>query len=79
MNPHDAANHDLLFGRLALWTGLTSQAQLIGDFHASTQAKHLPVTDILMEQDVLDVPRRLRIEGRRPRCGARTSPARDVS
>jgi serine/threonine-protein kinase len=49
--PHttDAAR-DLLFGLLALQTGLINQAQLVAAFHAWTQARDRPMAEILAEQ-----------------------------
>ena len=47
---------DLLFGLLALQTGLINQAQLVAAFHAWTQAKDRPMAEILAEQGALEPP-----------------------
>jgi serine/threonine protein kinase/tetratricopeptide (TPR) repeat protein len=53
--PTDPAR-DLLFGLLALQTGLISQAQLVAAFHSWTQARDRPMAEILAEQGALDTP-----------------------
>ena len=50
-------SRDLLFGLLALQTGLINQAQLVAAFHAWTQARDRPMAEILAEQgDLGPVP-----------------------
>jgi tRNA A-37 threonylcarbamoyl transferase component Bud32 len=51
------ATHDLLFGLLALQTGLIGQAALVAAFHAWTQAKTRSMAEILIEHSALDGPR----------------------
>jgi hypothetical protein len=50
------ASRDLLFGLLALQTGLINQAQLFAAFHAWTQARDRPMGQILAEQGALPSP-----------------------
>ncbi len=59
----DDAARDLLFGLLALQTGLINQAALVAAFHAWTQDKGRPMAEILAGQGALDEPRRALIEG----------------
>jgi serine/threonine-protein kinase len=47
-------SRDLLFGLLALQTGLINQAQLVAAFHAWTQARDRPMAEILAEQGALE-------------------------
>ena len=47
MDPRDAANRDLLFGLLALQTGLIDQSALVAAFHAWTRDKSRPIAEIL--------------------------------
>jgi tetratricopeptide (TPR) repeat protein/tRNA A-37 threonylcarbamoyl transferase component Bud32 len=47
------ASRDLLFGLLALQTGLINQAQLFAAFHAWTQARDHPMAEILSEQGAI--------------------------
>jgi hypothetical protein len=47
------ASRDLLFGLLALQTGLINQAQLFAAFHTWTQARDLPMAGILAEQGAI--------------------------
>jgi tRNA A-37 threonylcarbamoyl transferase component Bud32 len=49
-------SRDLLFGLLALQTGLINQAQLVAAFHLWTQASDRPMSTILAELDALDTP-----------------------
>jgi serine/threonine-protein kinase len=49
-------SRDLLFGLLALQTGLINQAQLVAAFHAWTQARDRPMAEILAEQGALSAP-----------------------
>src|SRR5262245_16846636 len=58
-----AAERDLLFGLLALQTGLINQAQLVAAFHAWTQARDRPMADILSEQGALSAGCRTQVEG----------------
>jgi serine/threonine-protein kinase len=48
------ADRNLLFGLLALQTGLINQAALLVAFHAWTQAKNRRLAEILVEQGALD-------------------------
>jgi hypothetical protein len=50
------ASRDLLFGLLALQTGLINQAHLFGAFHAWTQARNHSLAEILAEQGALEAP-----------------------
>src|SRR5262249_8992129 len=52
---HDPARN-LLFGLLALQTGLINQAQLVAAFHAWTQARNRHMAEILPEQRALEAP-----------------------
>ena len=54
---------DLLFGLLALQTGLITQAQLVAAFHAWTQARDRPMAGILAEQGALSAPCVTLVEG----------------
>jgi hypothetical protein len=54
---------DLLFGLLALQTGLINQAQLVAAFHAWTQARDRPMAEILAEQGALSAPCVTLVEG----------------
>src|SRR5262245_50774707 len=56
-------SRDLLFGLLALQTGLINQAQLVAAFHAWTQARDRPMSEILAEQGALQTACRTLIEG----------------
>jgi serine/threonine protein kinase/tetratricopeptide (TPR) repeat protein len=47
---------NLLFGLLALQTGLINQAQLVAAFHAWTQARDRPMAGILAEQGAMESP-----------------------
>src|SRR5262245_4283259 len=49
-------SRDLLFGLLALQTGLINQAQLVAAFHGWTQARDRPMAEILAEQGALSAP-----------------------
>jgi serine/threonine-protein kinase len=55
--PSDAPR-DLLFGLLALQSGLIDQGALVAAFLAWTQAKGRPTADLLVERGALDAPRR---------------------
>src|SRR5262245_41717087 len=57
------ASRDLLFGLLALQTGLINQAQLVAAFHAWTQARDGCMAEILAEQGALDTPCLTLVEG----------------
>ena len=57
------APRDLLFGLLALQTGLINQGALFAAFHAWTQDKGRPMAEILKEQGALDDARRALLEG----------------
>ena len=50
MPPDRDPARDLLFGLLALQTGLIHQAQLVAAFHAWTQARDRTMAAILAEQ-----------------------------
>jgi serine/threonine-protein kinase len=56
-------SRDLLFGLLALQTGLINQAQLVAAFHAWTQATDRPMGEILAEQAALSAPCVTLVEG----------------
>jgi serine/threonine protein kinase/tetratricopeptide (TPR) repeat protein len=56
-------SRDLLFGLLALQTGLIKQAQLVAAFHAWTQARDRPMADILAEQGAMETPCLTLVEG----------------
>jgi serine/threonine-protein kinase len=56
-------SRDLLFGVLALQTGLINQAQLVAAFHAWTQARDRPMAQILAEQGALETPCLNLVEG----------------
>jgi len=56
-------SRDLLFGLLALQTGLINQAQLVAAFHAWTQATDRPMAAILAEQGALSAPCVTLVEG----------------
>ena len=53
MPPTRDPARDLLFGLLALQTGLINQTQLVAAFHAWTQAGNRPMAAILAEQGAL--------------------------
>jgi serine/threonine-protein kinase len=54
---------DLLFGLLALQTGLINQAQLVAAFHTWTQARGRAMAEILAEQGNLSAPCVTLVEG----------------
>jgi serine/threonine-protein kinase len=56
-------SRDLLFGLLALQTGLIDQAQLVAAFHAWTQARDRPMARILADQGALKSPCLTLVEG----------------
>src|SRR6516225_2748987 len=56
-------SRDLLFGLLALQTGLINQAQLVAAFHAWTQARGRAMAAILAEQGALSAPCLTLVEG----------------
>jgi serine/threonine-protein kinase len=56
-------SRDLLFGLLALQTGLINQAQLFAAFHAWTQARDRPMAQILAEHGALNPPCLTLVEG----------------
>jgi tetratricopeptide (TPR) repeat protein/tRNA A-37 threonylcarbamoyl transferase component Bud32 len=56
-------SRDLLFGLLALQTGLINQGQLVAAFHAWTQARDRPMAEILAEQGALATPCLTLLEG----------------
>jgi serine/threonine protein kinase len=56
-------SRDLLFGLLALQTGLINQAQLVAAFHAWTQSRDRPMAEILAEQGALQSPCLTLVEG----------------
>jgi eukaryotic-like serine/threonine-protein kinase len=57
------AERNLLFGLLALQTGLINQSQLVAAFHAWTQARDRPMAEILAEQGALESPCLTLVEG----------------
>jgi serine/threonine-protein kinase len=56
-------SRDLLFGLLALQTGLINQSQLVTAFHAWTQATDCPMAKILAEQGAISAPCATLVEG----------------
>jgi hypothetical protein len=56
-------SRDLLFGLVALQTGLINQAELVAAFHAWTQAPDRPMAEILTEQGALSAPCVTLVEG----------------
>jgi WD40 repeat protein/serine/threonine protein kinase len=56
--PRADAARDLLFGLLALQTGLIDQAKLVAAFHAWTLDKSSPLADYLVSQGALDADQR---------------------
>jgi tetratricopeptide (TPR) repeat protein/tRNA A-37 threonylcarbamoyl transferase component Bud32 len=60
---HSDAARDLLFGLLALQTGLINQAQLVAAFHAWTQAGDRTMAAILAEQGALETNCLTLVEG----------------
>src|SRR5262249_56445151 len=56
-------SRDLLFGLLALQTGLINQAQLVAAFHAWTQSRDRPMAEILAEQGAISTPCVTLVEG----------------
>src|SRR5262249_30016567 len=63
MPPPLDPSRDLLFGLLALQTGLINQIQLVAAFHAWTQARDRPMAEILAEQGALETPCLTLVEG----------------
>ena len=63
MPPTRDPSRDLLFGLLALQTGLINQVQLMGAFHAWTQARDRSMAEILAEQEVLEARCLTLVEG----------------
>jgi serine/threonine-protein kinase len=63
MPPTVDRSRDLLFGLLALQTGLINQAQLVAAFHAWTQARGRAMAEILAEQGALSAPCVTLVEG----------------
>ena len=78
MPPTRDPARDLLFGLLALQTGLINQAQLVAAFHAWTQARDHPMAKILAGPDALSAPCLTLVEGlvRMLWCRARQSARR---
>jgi hypothetical protein len=56
-------SRDLLFGLLALQTGLIDQTQLVAAFHAWTQARDRPMAEILAEHGATSTPCVTLVEG----------------
>jgi tRNA A-37 threonylcarbamoyl transferase component Bud32 len=56
-------SRDLLFGLLALQTGLINQAQLMAAFHAWAQSRNRPMAEILGEQGAMETPCVTLVEG----------------
>src|SRR5262249_24443320 len=54
---------DLLFGLLALQTGLIAQAQLVAAFHAWTRDRDRTMAAILAEQGAMEAPCLTLVEG----------------
>jgi hypothetical protein len=63
MPPTRDPSRDLLFGLLALQTGLINQAQLVAAFHAWTQARDRRMAEILADQGALETPCLTLVEG----------------
>ncbi len=63
MDPRDAANRDLLFGLLALQTGLVDQDALILAVRAWTGDKSRPIAQILADGGAIDAGERASLEG----------------
>src|SRR6516165_12119088 len=63
MPPALDPSRDLLFGLLALQTGLINQAQLVAAFHAWTQARDRPMAQILADQGALETACLTLVEG----------------
>jgi serine/threonine-protein kinase len=63
MSPALDPSRDLLFGLLALQTGLINQAQLVAAFHAWTQARDRPMAQILADQGALETASLTLVEG----------------
>jgi hypothetical protein len=61
-----AADRHLLFGQLALQTGLIQQAQLVAAFHAWTGDKSRPLADHLMALGHLNAAQRSAVEALAP-------------
>jgi serine/threonine protein kinase len=57
------AGRDMLFGLLALQTGLINQASLLVAFHTWTQSKDRPLAEILVSQGAVDGSHRALLEG----------------
>ena len=54
MAAKSAADHNLLFGLLALQNGLIDQVQLVAGFQAWTRDKSCPLADHLVDRGDLD-------------------------
>src|SRR6516162_7473370 len=63
MPPTRDPSRDLLFGLLALQTGLINQVQLVAAFHAWTQDRDRPMAEILATQGALEPPCLTLVEG----------------
>src|SRR6516225_6230161 len=63
MSPPIDPSRDLLFGLLALQTGLINQAQLVAAFYAWTQSRGRAMAEILAEQGTLSAPCVTLVEG----------------
>jgi serine/threonine-protein kinase len=63
MTRHADASSDLLFGLLALQTGLIDQGALFTAFNSWTRSKDLPLAEFLAAQGVLDESQRRLVEG----------------
>jgi serine/threonine-protein kinase len=63
MPPTSDRSRDLLFGLLALQTGLINQAQLVAAFHAWTQARERSMAEILAEQGAISAACVTLVEG----------------
>ncbi len=57
-----AADRNLLFGLLALQTGVIDQSALVAAFHAWTRDKSRPMAELLLSQGAIDVDDRAAIE-----------------
>ena len=71
----NVADHDLLFGLLALQNGLIDQGQLVAAFQAWTRDKGRPLADHLVDRGDLDADAARRGRGDGRRCTSRSTAA----
>ncbi|MFI5461261.1 MAG: serine/threonine-protein kinase [Isosphaerales bacterium] len=60
---HVPADHNLLFGLIALQTGMIDQSALVAAFHAWTRDKSRSIAEILLGQGAIDADDRTLLEG----------------